>query len=338
MSFYKKDYIETQRKRNTMIALASVALIIIIVFSYNLLKKSPEEETGPKPKTVIGEKKPGEKPKPDSPTSEKKDRPTIIKETRESVVLIKILDRDGNTISVGSGFIINDNGDIISNRHVFRGAHQAEVETTKGKFTVAKVQAQDANNDLVRLSLGRTGRKFKPIKMSDSMPEVGESIMVIGNPLGLEATVSSGIVSARRKFLPFGQVIQITCPISPGSSGSPVLNMKGEVIGVATFQMVKGQNLNFAIPIAHAKALKPSKGEELASVNFETTEFIESLEDPFDQGMILYGREQYEGAIPFFKQAVEKDPQNAEAYYHLGICYRETRATAAIEAFKKAIE
>ena len=170
------------------------------------------------------------------------------------------------------------------------------------------------------------------------MPEVGEKIMVIGNPLGLESTVSDGIVSAKRKFPPFDTVIQITCPISPGSSGSPVMNMRGEVIGVASFQMVQGQNLNFAIPASFVKALKAGEGVEITATDFVSTELIEALEDPFDQGYLLFGREQYEGAIPYFQKAVENDPFNAEAYYYLGICYKETGATNAIDAFKKAIE
>jgi hypothetical protein len=71
---------------------------------------------------------------------------------------------------------------------------------------------------------------------------------VIGTPLGLEQTVSDGIVSARREIPGFGRIVQMTAPISPGSSGSPVLNMRGEVVGVATFLIDMGQNLNFAIP------------------------------------------------------------------------------------------
>jgi serine protease Do len=338
MSIYKKDYVDdARRKRNTAIAIATVGLIVVIVISFNLLKKSP----GPGKTVIPDEKTEVEKSKTKQKSSEskkKKDLPTIINETKPSVVLIRTFSRDGNPIGTGSGFIITETGDIISNRHVFQGAHKAEAETTTGKFPITHVQGQDPANDLVRLSLGRTGRKFQPLTMSSSMPEVGEKIMVIGNPLGLESTVSDGIVSAKRKFPPFGTVIQITCPISPGSSGSPVMNMMGEVIGVATFQMVQGQNLNFAIPVSHVKALKISEGVEIAAADFVSTELIEALEDPFDKGEILFSREQYEGAIPYFKKAIEKNSFHAEAYYYLGICYRETRSTEAIDAFKKAIE
>jgi tetratricopeptide (TPR) repeat protein len=336
MSIYKKEYVEARRRRNTVIAMATVVLVVVIIVLFNsLLKESPEPDTKvtpPKPPVVKPPTKAGDSVKP------KKDFPTIINETKPSVVLIRTFSRDGKQIGTGSGFFITDTGDIISNRHVFQGAHKAEAETTAGKFPISKVQDQDPDNDLVRLSLGRTGRKFQPLTMSRSLPEVGEKIMVIGNPLGLESTVSDGIVSAKRKFPPFGTVIQITCPISPGSSGSPVMNMRGEVIGVATFQMVQGQNLNFAIPVSHVKALEAGEGVEITAADFVSTELIEALENPFDQGEILFGREQYEGAIPYFKKAVKKNPFHAEAYYYLGICYKETGATDAVDAFKKAIE
>ena len=337
MGIYKEEYVDAQRRRNTIIATAVAALVIIIIISYNLLKKSPEPDTTvtpPKSTTVKPPTKVADSTKPEKV----KDFPTIINETKPSVVLIRTFSRDGKPIATGSGFFITDTGDIISNRHVFQGAHKAEAETGAGKFPISKVQDQDPANDLVRLSLGRTGQQFKPLKMSDSMPEVGEKIMVIGNPLGLQSTVSDGIVSAKRKFPPFDTVIQITCPISPGSSGSPVMNMRGEVIGVAAFQMVQGQNLNFAIPVSLVKALKGGEGVEITAADFVSTQLIEALEDPFDQGEILFGREQYEGAIPYFKKAVEKNPFHAEAYYYLGVCYKETGATDAVDAFKKAIE
>ncbi len=94
-----------------------------------------------------------------------------------------------------------------------------------------------------------------------------------GSPLGLEKTLSDGIVSAIREIPGFGKVIQITAPISPGSSGSPVLNMQGEVIGIVTFQIVEGQNLNFAIP-----------SERIASLSLMEENKISTIEEVFGQG------------------------------------------------------
>ena len=336
MSFIKQDYIKARRRRNNAIAFLSVVAIIVVVISFNVFKKSPQEKPADgTPAAAQAGKINAQK---IEGRTKAKDLPTIIQETRNSVVMIRTFDRKGDALGVGSGFIVSANGEVISNYHVFRGSHHAEVDTTQGKDPIAKVLDFDSKNDLVRLSLGKTGRTFIPLKMSDSVPRVGESIMVIGSPMGLETTVSNGIISAQRNFPPFGRVIQITCPISPGSSGSPVMNMQGDVIGVATFQLVEGQNLNFAIPIAHAKALKTTAGQELASINFKSSEVIDSLEEPFEKGVMLYNSQQYEGAIAFFKKAVEKNPQQAEAYYHLGLCYKELKATEAVEAFKKAIQ
>jgi len=339
MGFIKEDYVKARRKRNLIIASGIIAGVILIwIVSAFVFESSPPEsteQTKDGSKTAVNIDQPEKRRK---NKSKPKDLPRIIRDTKNSVVLINTYDRKGNSLAIGSGFFITESGDIISNRHVFRGAYSAEVETSAGKFQVSKVLGQDIDNDLIRVSLGRTGKKFKPLEMSKSFPQVGENIMVIGNPMGLESTVSNGIVSAARKFPPFGKVIQITCPISPGSSGSPVLDMNGEVIGVATFQLIDGQNLNFAIPIARAQALKAAGGQLLADVDIQSTQLMESIENPFDKGVIHYSREEYEGAITCFKKAVENNSQNADAYYYLGLCYKKVKTTEAIEAFKKVIQ
>ena len=93
---------------------------------------------------------------------------------------------------------------------------------------------------------------FVNLSLNTTIPEVGQDIIAIGGPLGLEKTVSQGIVSAIRN-----NTIQITAPISPGSSGGPVLNMKGEVIELVSSQMIVGQNLNFAIPAYLINTMQP---------------------------------------------------------------------------------
>jgi hypothetical protein len=117
--------------------------------------------------------------------------------------------------------------------------------------------------DIIRASVNIPLESVRPLSMTISIPEVGERVAVIGSPLGLERTVSDGIVSAVREIPTFGNIYQITAPISPGSSGSPVVNMKGEIIGVATFQYAEGQNLNFAIPAQRITKLKTEKGKTL---------------------------------------------------------------------------
>jgi tetratricopeptide (TPR) repeat protein len=332
MKFIREDYMQTRRKRNRTIAVVSVTAILVVLISLGVFKKPGVEESA------------DTKSSPEKVTSRTvsrqtiKDLPVLIEKTRKSIALIKTFNNNGDLIGQGSGFFVNKDGHVVSNRHVFRGAHRAEVQSSRGKYAVTRVIAHNSDYDLVRLAVNTGNQPIAPIKINETLPKVGESVVVIGNPLGLEATVTNGIVSAIREIEPFGKVIQITCPISPGSSGSPLINMKGEVIGVATFQMLHGQNLNFAIPIARLKNLKTVESKTLASINFQDSDLMRYTENPFDKGMILFNRKEYEGAIAFFQKAITADPLNAEAHYYLGVCYRETRNTNAVEAFKAAID
>ena len=186
--------------------------------------------------------------------------PEIVKKIEPATVVILTYDKDGKIIGQGSGFFISKNGDVITNRHVLAGAHRAEVKTINGKvYPIMLIVAEDKEADIIRASVNLPVESVYPLSVSSSIPEVGERVAIIGSPLGLERTVSDGIVSAVREIPAFGKIYQITAPISSGSSGSPVVNMKGEVIGVATFQFVEGQNLNFAIPGERIAKLKTEK-------------------------------------------------------------------------------
>jgi hypothetical protein len=138
---------------------------------------------------------------------------------------------------------------VVANYHALKGRRLADIKTASGKiYPVGSVVAEDRDNDLVMVSTGAVREDIAPLHVSSAMPLVGDRVVVIGNPLGLEQTVSDGIVSAYRERKGGMKAIQITAPISPGSSGSPVVNLQGEVIGVAFGHMVGGQNLNFCIP------------------------------------------------------------------------------------------
>jgi S1-C subfamily serine protease len=199
--------------------------------------------------------------------------PSLIKRIKPSAVIVFAYDDKGEFLQLGSGFFISQNGDVITNYHVIRGASSAEIKTADKKtYPITYIVAEDEQNDLIRLSVNIPSQYVYPLSLSKTIPEVGERIIVYGSPLGLENTVSDGIVSAIRDIPDYGRIIQITAPISPGSSGSPVLNMQGEVIGIASFQMIEGQNLNFAIP-----------SERIASLNLMEEEKIFTTEELFEQ-------------------------------------------------------
>jgi len=266
--------------------------------------------------------------------------PAIIKQIEPSIVVILTYNKKGEALGQGSGFFISKAGDVVTNRHVLQGASSAKIKTAKGKvYPVTLIVAEDREGDIVRVSVGIPKEEVYPLIVKESIPEVGERVIVIGNPLGLEQTVSDGIVSAVRDIPSFGKIIQITAPISAGSSGSPVVNMKGEVIGIATFQIIGGQNLNFAIPGERIVSLKPDKGKTIIEWSAgETKEWLTSAEGLYATGLIFLWVEDYEGAFPYFKKAVEKRPDYAEAYFQIGYCCDEIGSyTDAIKAYKQAI-
>ncbi len=266
--------------------------------------------------------------------------PAIVKKIQPSTVVILTYDQEGVALSLGSGFFISQNGDVITNRHVFEGAKRAEVKIAEGKvYPIKHIVAEDKEGDIIRVSVDIPLKIVHSLSISGSIPEVGERVVVIGSPLGLERTVSDGIISAVREIPAFGNIYQISAPISPGSSGSPVVNMKGEVIGIATFQLVEGQNLNFAIPGERIAKLKMEKGKTLNEWKTGQTEkWLASAEGLNYSGLIYLWAGDYEKALPYFEKAVKKNPSYAEAYSLIGYCNSELgRHTEAIEAYKQAI-
>jgi tetratricopeptide (TPR) repeat protein len=272
--------------------------------------------------------------------------PTLIKRIAPSIVSVFTYDNKGEFLKLGSGFFISQSGDIITNYHVLQGANSAEIKTSDGKtYPITYIVAEDEQNDIIRLSVDILSKYVHSLSLSATVPEVGEKIIVYGSPLGLEKTVSDGIVSAIREISDFGKIIQITAPISPGSSGSPVINMKGEVIGIATFQFIEGQNLNFAIPSERIANLDLMEEEKI----FTTEELFEQEEkdkkdsdyayEIYDKALYYIDKREYEKALPYLEKVVKTDTSlKAAAYFGIGVCYGGLGAyTKAIEAYKQSI-
>lgn len=267
--------------------------------------------------------------------------PALVKRIEPSIVVILTFDQEEKMLGLGSGFFISRNGDIITNYHVLQGARQALVRTSDGKaYPVKKVIAEDREGDLIRISVDVPEGLVSPLPISPSFPEVGERIAVIGTPLGLEKTVSDGIVAAVREVPEFGKIIQLTAPISPGSSGSPVVNMRGEVIGVATFFIVLGQNLNFAIPGERIKGLKQVRSKTLAErEERDVEESIASSQRLYAAGLRFLWIEAWDHALPYFEEAVKRNRRYAEAYFQIGFCRAKLgHFQEAIESYQEAIQ
>ena len=178
----------------------------------------------------------------------------IAKKVFGSTVLLVMEDANGQPISLGSGFFVR-NGQIATNLHVVEGAARgyAKLVGQKTKYDIEGITAIDSQRDLVILKVSAFGLQVLSLGDSDTI-QVGESVYAVGNPRGLEGTFSQGIISSIRE-VGMDKLLQITAPISPGSSGGPVLNRKSDVIGVSVATFRGGQNLNFAIPSNYLKKL-----------------------------------------------------------------------------------
>ncbi len=176
-----------------------------------------------------------------------------------STVLLVMEDANGQPIGLGSGFFVQPN-QIATNLHVVEGAARgyAKLVGQKTKHDIEGISAIDAKRDLVILKVSALGTRALSLGDSDTVL-VGETVYAVGNPHGLEGTFSQGIISSVRK-IGADKLLQLTAPISPGSSGGPVINGKGNVIGVSVATFRAGQNLNFAIPSNYLTALVAQVG------------------------------------------------------------------------------
>lgn len=202
--------------------------------------------------------------------------PEIAKKAFRSTVLLLMEDANGQPISLGSGFFVRG-GEIATNLHVIQGAARgyAKLVGEKTKYEIEGIIAVDAERDLVVLKTSAVRSRALSLGNSDTV-QVGETVYAVGNPQGLEGTFSQGIISSIRE-VGSDKLLQITAPISPGSSGGPALSVTGDVIGVSVATFRGGQNLNFALPSNYLKALLSKTGQLKPLVASQTSKVPRSI-------------------------------------------------------------
>ncbi len=201
------------------------------------------------------------------------DPETVYARVSPGVVTVVVKNEDGKVIATGSGFILNeesirDRGSlppnswyVATNYHVIEAAADADVKLSDGtKHKVFEVVVEDESADLAVLCLNSDfdGTHFAPstqLSLAEETPNIGAEVFAIGSPKGLANTLSTGIISGIREIKPGISWFQTTAPISPGSSGGPLLASNGKVVGITTAGLEDGQNLNFAIPASELRAL-----------------------------------------------------------------------------------
>jgi hypothetical protein len=199
-------------------------------------------------------------------TPPQKDIPAIAKAANGAIVTI-ITAAGDKPIAQGTGFLVGADGVIVTNYHVIKEGNVAIVKFPDGTvLSVDGILAVDKVRDLALIKVH--GRTFRTLTLGNSdRVQVGQEVVAIGNPLSLESTVSNGIISGVRSDKEAGgKFLQTTAPISPGSSGGPLFNMRGEVVGINTMYLEGGENLNFAIPVNDAKLLLSNQSAKLQNL------------------------------------------------------------------------
>ena len=197
----------------------------------------------------------------------------IFEKSEESIVQVSVL-RGESDGGMGSGFVYSDEGYVITNQHVVQDAEKVMITFLDGEAYIGNVVGSDRDLDIAVVKVQPTNTYLQPIKIGDSSKlKVGEKIAAIGNPFGLSGSMTSGIVSQMGRLLPqesgysIPDVIQTDAAINPGNSGGPLLNMKGEVVGINTaIQSATGEfsGIGFAVPSNTVKKVVPvliEKGE-----------------------------------------------------------------------------
>lgn len=187
-----------------------------------------------------------------------KDSTQKIDLLKRAVVVVTTFDREGNPLLQGSGFFIARDR-IVTNLHVIRDAGLIRIETFDGQTsTVPNVVAVNEREDLALLQTEAPNAEVATLQLADSAPVEGEAIVVISNPRGSQWKLTSGQVGPVWEFKGTGHRIQITASILPGSSGGPVVNKEGHVVGIAVMHLPSIDDLNFAVPAESLKALQAS--------------------------------------------------------------------------------
>lgn len=270
--------------------------------------------------------------------------PDLVRRVKPSVVSVLTYDAKGEPLISGTGFFIRP-GEVVTNMHVIKNAHRVEIHTLEGKgrtYPVTGALAVDDEADLALLRVELPAERSKPLTLTTSLPDEGEPIFLIGNPLRLEGSVSDGIVSAIREVPDLGRIIQVTAPVSHGNSGSPLFNMRGQVIGIVTVKVTNGQNINLALGVSRIASL--ARGElmsfdQISTRNKSTTQPELLAELWYRGGIDSLWLGNYDSALNYFETAANRNPRRPETWIQIGYCkVKQGRNEEAIRAYKRALQ
>ncbi|MBA2526337.1 MAG: trypsin-like peptidase domain-containing protein [Pyrinomonadaceae bacterium] len=266
--------------------------------------------------------------------------PELVRRVKPAIVAIVTYDEKGDALTTGSGFFIRP-GQVVTNLHVIRGAHRTDVKTLDGKgrvYSVAGLLAVDEEGDLALMRVDMSPERPRSSEIAEALPEEGEPVFVIGNPLKLEGSVSDGIVSAVREVPGVGKIIQTTAPISHGNSGSPIFNLRGQVVGVISVKVTNGQNISLAISSDRVRELKPGALRSLAEIPAKD-KILDVGEALYRTGLDSLWLGNYDHAVSYFENAVNRNPKRTDAWIQVGYCkVKQGKNDEAIKAYQQALQ
>ena len=297
------------------------------------------------------------------------DASQVFKQCNPWIVTIIGCNASGEPVGQGSGFFLTS-GDLVTSHHVLAGMSRAFVyDANNNKLEIVSVVSDDPEQDLVKVRTMMLRRGVgQGLALSTRVPEEGEVIIAIGSPKGLSGTISEGIVSAIRRDRNVVNIIQTTAATSPGSSGCPLLNLHGEVVGIVETKWGDAENVTFATPVSYLAALTDEQPTVFAvwSKGAKVPESAEdaapgyydgpgnSGEDPakdlhprseaerlsameYGEGAARFNHRDYRGALPIFERAAASDSMHGATWFMIGTChYALGQAAQAAIAYQRA--
>ncbi len=264
------------------------------------------------------------------------DADRVFRENQKSVVVVTAYNAKGQPLTEGTGFIISADGAVITNYHVIGIAKDIKVKAAGRDLNVAGVIYADRENDIVILKI--KGKDLPAIRPGDiGKINSGEKVYIISSSEDSGNMIYEGVFKKIRTISPGRKVIEITALVSHGTSGSPLFNRDGEVIGIATFLMKRVENLIFAMPAELFKDKFKSRG--MIPLKDIVKDYKNTAEYWFYLGYYLSEAGAHKEAIGIFREAIRLKPGFADAYYYRGVAYEKLgKYKEAAKAYRGAIK
>jgi tetratricopeptide (TPR) repeat protein len=253
--------------------------------------------------------------------------PALIGGVRAATATVRTVGDQGQLLQQGCGFFVDGRGDLVTNRHLLQGGRSASVRTPDGnEYEVLSVVSEHRDGDLVRVRTASKAGPPRAVRFAADTPEVGDRVMVIGGPDDMPPGVTGGMVSGVRELPLLGTIIQITAFVSPATNGCPVVNQRGEVVGVSLSHTHGGQHYGFAVPagrlFSYGNTALPTAPVALPEWSArEADSWLGTAEYLYGKALRCLWAESFDEALPRFLEVAGLTNSNADAWFFAAYCH-----------------